>query len=195
MKKVAVEVLDREHGQKVIEAFKNLGIETGDYKGSCARDNGEPERFYGIGEEGFFTNRTESYSAEQGIKIITLEQLQNMGKSNQVVKNLKAVVTKEMTFSGEKRTLTVVTIVEDGVVKTGYAVCLPEDKFDEALAEKIATGRARKEKTNLTDGMVMGIGMDKKYIVYAIAENILNAIGKGRMVKGIRPQKKEEVKS
>ena len=107
---------------------------------------------------------------------------------------MKVVKTQSVKIDGIERDVTVAVVVTDGQVRTGYSVRMPEDEQDEKLAETIAVGRAMKDKTNLTPDMVMGIGMDKKYILYAIADHHLKVISDGNVVKGIKDTKKEETK-
>lgn len=88
-----------------------------------------------------------------------------------------------------QREVTVAVVAIEGVLKAGYSVRMFEDKKIEGLSEKIALGRAMKEKTNLID-MELGRGMDKKYILYSVADSILVQIERGIIpIKGIKPSK------
>lgn len=48
MENQVIEVLDREHGEKVIEYFKSLGIYRGYREGICSRQKANSTRFYGV---------------------------------------------------------------------------------------------------------------------------------------------------
>ena len=48
MKNQVIEVLDREHGKKVIEYWKSKGFNTDDFKGNQTREDDSEFRFYGV---------------------------------------------------------------------------------------------------------------------------------------------------
>ena len=50
MKNKVIEVLDREHGRKVIEYWKSKGVDTKGYAGDCTKESlfGSELRFYGV---------------------------------------------------------------------------------------------------------------------------------------------------
>lgn len=100
--------------------------------------------------------------------------------------NMKVNKTRTVEIKGKQRDLTVAVILQDNIVYAGYSVRMPEDKKIEGLSEKIAEGRALKAKTNLVD-MQMGKGMDKKYILYAIANQLITEIVEGKTeIKGVK---------
>ena len=106
--------------------------------------------------------------------------------SVKTIKPMKAVKQVTTKIKGVERDLTVVAIINNGQVRVGYAVRNPEDEKNDELSEKIATGRALADRTNLAD-MTVGIGMDKKYILYAIVEHFVRQIERGSIeVKGIK---------
>lgn len=93
-----------------------------------------------------------------------------------------------------KRTVTICIMIDQTIVKAGYAVLAPGDKYNEELAQKISFGRAVNDRTNMVE-MQCGFGMDKKYIVYAIADNLAKQIDNGKFViKGIKEDKKSKLK-
>ena len=47
MKNQVIEVLNKEHGRKVIEYWKSRGVNTLGMNGSFTKENGEEERYYG----------------------------------------------------------------------------------------------------------------------------------------------------
>jgi hypothetical protein len=67
MENVVVKVLNKEHGKEVIQAFKDLGVDTGENVGSSIG------YYYGLieGDFGWFSNHKNS-------KVITLEELKAM---------------------------------------------------------------------------------------------------------------------
>lgn len=189
MKNVVIEVLDREHGAKVVKYFRNLGFKTDEYTGSETRLNGDNYRYYGVDGNGKFDNFKLEQVNNYGFSIVTLptevnEETQSIN-NNQI--NMNLVKTKEVTLNNTKREITIAIVVENGVVKSGYSIRLPEDKANAELAEKIATGRAFKEKTNLTPDTELGKGLDKKYILHAIADNLFLKIERGVLkIKGVK---------
>jgi len=188
MKNIYVEALTTEHGKKIIQQFVTLGVDTLGCTGSRSRSDYVTDRFYGVNEQGKFDVVIEK-EARKGT-IITLEELQKINKKQKTEKmeNLKkALVTKELVVNGVNRTITVIVVSDGKNIRTGYAVRLPRDEENADMAYKIALGRALKEKTNLTPDMTLGNGMDKKYILYAIAEEIIRNIDRGLVViKGIK---------
>lgn len=48
MKNQVIEVLDQEHGKKVIEYWKSRGVDTMAMSGSFTREDGEESRYYGV---------------------------------------------------------------------------------------------------------------------------------------------------
>ncbi len=192
MKNTAIEVLDREHGEKVIKFLESISRNPRGLVGSSTKIDGSNYRFYGIDEKGIIESFSEREIKERGIKIIKLptkncsQQIENTSiNTKEITMNL--VKTKEVTLNETKREITIVVVVENGVVKSGYSVKLPEDKADAKLAEKIATGRAIKEKTNLTPNTELGKGLDKKYILHAIADNLFLKIERGVLkIKGVK---------
>jgi hypothetical protein len=68
-----IEVLDREHGKKVIEWWKKQGVNTNGCAGSETRENNSPYRYYGfIGGE--FDSHKLSTINEHNAQIITLPE-------------------------------------------------------------------------------------------------------------------------
>ena len=48
MKNQVIEVLNKEHGKKVIEYWKSRGVDTMAMRGSFTREDGEERRYYGV---------------------------------------------------------------------------------------------------------------------------------------------------
>ena len=48
MKNQVIEVLNKEHGKKVIEFWKSKGVDTGDVNGSCNKADNDRFRYYGL---------------------------------------------------------------------------------------------------------------------------------------------------
>ena len=59
MKNQVIEVLNKEHGRKVIEYWKSKGVDTGDVNGSCNKADNDKFRYYG-----FINNRFGGYGIE-----------------------------------------------------------------------------------------------------------------------------------
>jgi hypothetical protein len=54
MKNQVIEVLNKEHGKKVIEYWKSIGVDTKGWDGSNTKENGFPTRYYGVIDECFW---------------------------------------------------------------------------------------------------------------------------------------------
>ena len=54
MKNQVIEVLNEEHGKKVIEYWESIGVDTKDWDGSNTKANGFPTRYYGVIDECFW---------------------------------------------------------------------------------------------------------------------------------------------
>ena len=86
-------------------------------------------------------------------------------------------------------TLCLLVVKKVGVIliKVGYSICVPEDKYDRELGKKIALGRARKDKflgveILLEEHLALDNGVLK-----AIAWNYEKRVKKGEIeIKGIR---------
>ena len=71
---IVIEVLDKEHGKKVIDFFKSKGIDTRNLSGEANKQDNDVYRYYGIIGIYFYNyslNQVNSYNA----KIVTLEEL------------------------------------------------------------------------------------------------------------------------
>ena len=53
MKNQVIEVLNKEHGKKVIEYWKSRGVNTRGMSGSFTREDGKEERYYGVIQNNF----------------------------------------------------------------------------------------------------------------------------------------------
>ena len=53
MKNQVIEVLNKEHGKRVIEYWKSRGVDTRAMKGSFTKENGADERYYGVIQNDF----------------------------------------------------------------------------------------------------------------------------------------------
>ena len=60
MKNQVIEVLNKEHGKKVIEYWESRGADTYYYDGICCKDDDDDCRFYG-----FINNQFDNYEKEQ----------------------------------------------------------------------------------------------------------------------------------
>ena len=115
-----------------------------------------------------------------------VQKLSN-SKNNKIMQTLSVTKTETVQIGKKKREITITVLVDNGRVRAGYSVRNPEDKkTNPELAKQISTGRALSDKTNLVD-MTIGVGMDRKYILYAIAEQLFREIGSGKIqIKGIK---------
>lgn len=103
-----------------------------------------------------------------------------------------SVTKTETVLIGKKKreiTITVLTTKDNPFkVQAGYSVRNPEDKkSNPELGKQISIGRAMSDKTNMVD-MYLGEGMqNKKYILYAIAEQLFRELSSGtRKIKGVK---------
>ena len=75
MKNQVIEVLNKEHGKKVIEYWESIGVDTKYFVGVCTKDSflGSETRFYGV-IDGKFGNYTEEYVSYCNAEIIELPE-------------------------------------------------------------------------------------------------------------------------
>ena len=73
MKNQVIEVLDREHGRRVIEYWKSKGVDTCDMLGIATKKAGDLCRYYGVIDNCFDTY-SERQAAESGAEIIELPE-------------------------------------------------------------------------------------------------------------------------
>ena len=69
MKNQVIQVLDREHGRKVIEYWKSIGVDTWGMSGSQNKKDGDLDRYYGV-IDGCFDVYSEREAAENNAEII-----------------------------------------------------------------------------------------------------------------------------
>lgn len=60
MKNQVIEVLNREHGKKVIEYWESIGVDTKDMDGSNTREEESAFRYYGVIDDYFYCYSIES---------------------------------------------------------------------------------------------------------------------------------------
>lgn len=125
-------------------------------------------------------------------KNVNIPMGQSTSKEDKEVKQI--TIFKKYELPKVKRTVTICVTIDQTIVKAGYAVLAPGDKYNKELAEKISFGRAVSDRTNMVE-MQCGFGMDKKYIVYAIADDLAKQIDNGKFViKGIKEDKESKLK-
>ena len=73
MKNQVIEVLDREHGKKVIEYWKSKGVDTSVMLGIRTKKKGDLFRYYGV-IDGYFNVYSEREAAENNAEIIELPE-------------------------------------------------------------------------------------------------------------------------
>ena len=119
--------------------------------------------------------------------VLKLNNTQQEIKEQNIMKNLSVTKTQTVQIGKKKREITITVLSDLGKVRAGYSVRNPEDKkSNPELAKQISTGRAMSDKTNLVD-MNLGRNMDKKYILYAIAEQLFREIESGKIqIKGVK---------
>jgi hypothetical protein len=71
MKNQVIEVLNIEHGKRVIEYWKSRGFDTRDFTGGCTKEDYNIYRYYGV-INGKFNNYSSEYVNEYNAEIITL---------------------------------------------------------------------------------------------------------------------------
>lgn len=126
----------------------------------------------------------ELLSKEEKTMNISVTNKDSFGLLPKEEKNMIIYKTKEIL----NRTVTVcVKVASNIVVTAGYSVTHPDDDFDKEIAKKISLGRASKDKTNVLEPMFLGEGMEKKYILFAIADAVFRDIENKKItIKGIR---------
>ena len=73
MKNQVIEVIDREHGRKVIEYWKSKGVDTSVMMGVRTKKGGDLCRYYGV-IDGYFSVYSERQAAENNAEIIELPE-------------------------------------------------------------------------------------------------------------------------
>lgn len=73
MKNQVIEVLNKEHGKKVIEYWKNRGFDIRGFIGSCTKEDKNIYRYYGV-IDGCFNNYPLEYVNDNNAEIITLPE-------------------------------------------------------------------------------------------------------------------------
>ena len=73
MKNQVIEVLNKEHGKKVIEYWKSIGVDTRGYTGYLNRSDGSTHRFYGV-INGSFDSYGKAFVIKYNAEIIELPE-------------------------------------------------------------------------------------------------------------------------
>ena len=73
MKNQVIEVLNKEHGKKVIEYWKSRGVDTSVMMGVCTKKGGDLCRYYGV-INGAFDNYEEASVIEYNAEVIELPE-------------------------------------------------------------------------------------------------------------------------
>ena len=73
MKNQVIEVLNEEHGKKVIQYWKDRGVDTLDFTGMCTMEVGDTFRYYGVINE-YFDNYSMEHVKSYNAEIITLPE-------------------------------------------------------------------------------------------------------------------------
>ena len=79
MKNQVIEVLNKEHGKKVIEYWKSKGVDTGDVNGSCNKADNDRFRYYGL-INNCFSEYSIEYCESFNAEIIELPEEKNYPK-------------------------------------------------------------------------------------------------------------------
>lgn len=97
MKNQVIEVLDREHGRKVIEYWKSKGVNTSVMMGVRTKKGGDLCRYYGV-IDGCFECYTERQAAENNAEIIELPKEENSFPRVMLVSNDECKWHKRVVF-------------------------------------------------------------------------------------------------
>ena len=73
MKNQVIEVLDKVHGKKVIQYWRDRGVDTRGKEGILTKKHGDSYRYYGV-IDGVFDNYSETFVNDLGAEIITLPE-------------------------------------------------------------------------------------------------------------------------
>ena len=76
MKNQVIEVLNKEHGKKVIEYWRSKGVDTWVLQGDCNRDGGYKKRYYGVIND-MFDCYTIEFARKHNAEIIELPKEEN----------------------------------------------------------------------------------------------------------------------
>lgn len=97
MKNQVIEVLNREHGRKVIEYWKSKGIDTSVMMGVCTKKGCDLCRYYGV-IDNCFDVYSERQAAENGAEIIELPKEENPFPRVMLVSNDECEWYKRVVF-------------------------------------------------------------------------------------------------
>ena len=67
-----IEALTYEHARKIVAFYKRHGFNTSNHYGTCSKEGGDTNIFYGVDRAGNFNNRWNTFEYKE-IRIITLE--------------------------------------------------------------------------------------------------------------------------
>ena len=79
MENQVIEVLNKEHGKKVIEYWKSKGVDTGDVFGGCNKADNDLFRYYGL-INNYFSGYSIEYCKSFNAEIIELPEEKNILK-------------------------------------------------------------------------------------------------------------------
>jgi hypothetical protein len=90
-----IEVLTKEHGKKVIEWWKEQGVNTCNFNGSNNKEDGGIFNYYGL-LNGVFDNRSINLVKEHNLKIITLPETKTTTMNNPVTQPISRTALKSL---------------------------------------------------------------------------------------------------
>lgn len=130
MKNQVIEVLDEEHGKKVIEYWESKGFKNiHDLQGDATRDGQDDWRYYGI-IDGDFDNYTLDEAIESNAEIIELPKEENSFPRVMLVSN------KPIKGSNDGIKLLVVSIVDGIAISVGGTQYSHEQYYQDLKEEK-----------------------------------------------------------
>lgn len=166
-------------------AFKALGFKnTYDNSPDDFSDEGVIFGTYKNGEELLFAlrdkNGAEILISSKGIEFIEEKE------SNLNITDMEIYKERTIEINGKLRQVIISVVAVGQKLHAGYAITHIDDKFDEKIGKLVAKGRALNERTNLVD-MELGKGMDKKFVLYSVADHIFKQLENGKIIiKGVK---------
>lgn len=126
------------------------------------------------------------YKQQQNLIEYNFKDIFKENSQQKTEKEMEVFKERTIEVNGKLRQVIVSVLIAGGKVHAGYSITHIDDKFNYEIGKKIAKGRALSERTNLVD-MEIGRGMDKKFILYSIADHVFRNLENGVIkIKGVK---------
>jgi len=165
MKNQVIEVLNKAHGAKVIEYWKKRGVDTGNKKGDCTKDDCSEYRFYGV-----INNCFECYGAGdvEGARaeIIQLPEERTFPRVMMVWDNLYAEGAKRVVFAfknGLYISWCYAETLEDSETETATTTWRYAKEIDEPKAIELTVNQLLEKTSEIKK--IFGLGESDELVI------------------------------